>query len=246
MVPLIAIVGKSGSGKTVIMEKLIAEFKARGYRVGAVKHAHQMVELDAPGKDSWRYSQAGSDASVVSSPSRITIFKSLDREPSLEETALLLGDGYDLILAEGFKKSRVPKIEVFATSNAAEMVCAEAELAAVISDEALPLKIPRFGREQVKEIADFIEKELLARTPADMAVIVNGKPVFLKRFVKDIIASSILAMLSTLKSIGIIRTAQISIRTGNGTADCKSNKEAGAPEGTPLRKDRLPRPAGSQ
>jgi len=211
MVPLIAIVGKSGSGKTVIMEKLIAEFKAHGYRVGAIKHAHQTVELDAPGKDTWRYSQAGSDAAVVSSPSRITIFKSLDREPSLEETALLLGDGYDLILAEGFKKSRAPKIEVCAGS-VAEMVCAEAELAAVISDEACPLKIPRFGREQVKEIAGFIEKELLAKMPADMAVVVNGKPVFLKRFVKDIIASSILAMLSTLKSIGIIRTASIHIR----------------------------------
>ena len=217
MVPVIAIVGKSGSGKTVIMEKLIAEFKARGYRVGAIKHAHQTVELDAPGKDTWRYSQAGSDATVVSSPSRITIFKSLDREPTLEESALLLGEGYDLILAEGFKKSRVPKIEVCATGSAEEMVCTQAELAAVISGGELPLKIPHFGREQVKEIADFIEKELLARMPADMAVTVNGKPVFLKRFVKDIIASSVLAMLGTLKSVGIIRTAQISIRTDNRT-----------------------------
>jgi molybdopterin-guanine dinucleotide biosynthesis protein B len=245
MVPVIAIVGKSGSGKTVIMEKLIAEFKARGYRVGAIKHAHQTVELDAPGKDTWRYSQAGSDATVVSSPSRITIFKSLDREPTLEESALLLGEGYDLILAEGFKKSRVPKIEVCATGSAEEMVCTQAELAAVISGGELPLKIPRFGREQVKEIADFIEKELLAKMPADMAVTVNGKPVFLKRFVKDIIASSILAMLSTLKSVGLIRTAQVSIRT-NINAGPKTERDAGAPEGTPLRKDRLPRPAGSQ
>jgi molybdopterin-guanine dinucleotide biosynthesis protein B len=166
MVPLIAIVGKSGAGKTVIMEKLIAEFKARGYRVAAIKHAHQTVELDVEGKDTWRYSQAGSDATVVSSPARITIFKSLDHEPSLEETALLLGEGYDLILAEGFKKSRAPKIEVCATGGVAEMVCGEAELAAVISDAALPLKIPRFGREQVKEIASFIEKELLAKITA--------------------------------------------------------------------------------
>ena len=81
MVPVIAIVGKSGTGKTVIMEKLIKEFKARGYRVGAVKHAHQTVDLDAPGKDTWRFSQAGSDAVAVSSPSRITIFNNLDHEP---------------------------------------------------------------------------------------------------------------------------------------------------------------------
>ena len=117
MVPVIAIVGKSGSGKTVIMEKLIAEFKARGYRVGAIKHAHQTVELDIEGKDTWRYAQAGSDGTVVSSPMRVTIFKSLDHEPSLEETALLLGEGYDLILAEGFKKSRGHKIEVSAAAS---------------------------------------------------------------------------------------------------------------------------------
>lgn len=215
MVPVIAIVGKSGSGKTVLMEKLIAEFKTRGYRVGAIKHAHQAVELDAPGKDTWRYSQAGSDAAVVCSPSRVTIFRRPDREPSLEDTALLLGDGYDLILAEGFKKSRGPKIEVCPAASVADMACGEAELAAVICDAELPLKIPRFGREQVKEIAGFIEKELLARAPADMAVTVNGKPVFLKRFVKDIIASSILAMLGTLKSVGIVRNAQVSIRTDN-------------------------------
>ena len=56
MVPVIAIVGKSGAGKTVVMEKLIAEFKARGYRVATIKHAHQAVELDEPGKDTWRFS----------------------------------------------------------------------------------------------------------------------------------------------------------------------------------------------
>jgi len=177
MVPVIAIVGKSGSGKTVIMEKLIAEFKARGYRVATIKHAHQMVELDAPGKDTWRFSQAGSDAAVVSSPSRISIFKNLDREPSLEETALLLGEDYDIILAEGFKTTRAPRIEVCATGKAEDMVCVEAELAAVISDEALQMKIPRFGREQAKEIADFIEKEIIAAMPSGMSITVNGRKV---------------------------------------------------------------------
>ncbi|MFA5079990.1 MAG: molybdopterin-guanine dinucleotide biosynthesis protein B, partial [Dehalococcoidia bacterium] len=112
MVPVIAIVGKSGVGKTVIMEKLIAEFKTRGYRVAAVKHTHQTIDLDAPGKDTWRYSKAGSDAIAISSPTRVTIFNKLDHEPALEETVRLLGDGYDIILAEGFKDTRAPKIEV--------------------------------------------------------------------------------------------------------------------------------------
>jgi molybdopterin-guanine dinucleotide biosynthesis protein B len=212
MVPVIAIVGKSGAGKTVIMEKLIAEFKARGYRVATIKHAHQKVDLDEKGKDTWRFSQAGSDAAVVSSPSRITIFKNLEREPSLEETVMLLGEGYDIILAEGFKTTRAPKIEVCPTGKTEDMVCSESDLRAVISDGRLPVKIPLFGRGETGKIADFIEHEIMATMPADLSVAVNGRNVPLKRFVKDIMASSILAMLGTLKTVGIIKTASIHIR----------------------------------
>ena len=212
MVPVIAIVGKSGAGKTVIMEKLITEFKARGYRVGAVKHAHQTVELDAPGKDTWRFSQAGCDAVAVSSPSRITIFNNLDHEPLLEETVLLLGENYDIILAEGFKTARAPKIEVCPSGKPGDMICSESELRAVISDGRLSVKIPLFGRGDISKIADFIENDIMATMPDDMSVTVNGKNLPLKRFVKDIIASSILAMIGTLKTVGIIRTASIYIR----------------------------------
>jgi len=212
MVPIIAIVGKSGAGKTLIMEKLITEFKARGYCVGAVKHSHQAVELDAPGKDTWRFSQAGSDAVVVSSPSRITIFKNLNREPSLEQTVLLLGDSYDIILAEGFKTTRTPKIEVCPTDKTEDMVCSESDLRAVISDGRLSVKIPVFGRGEIVKVADFIEHEIMAAMPSDMSVMINGRNLPLKRFVKDIMASSILAMLGTLKTVGIIKTASIHIR----------------------------------
>jgi len=217
MTPVIAIVGKSGSGKTVIMEKLIREFKARGYRVGAVKHAHQTVDLDAPGKDTWRFSQAGSDAVAVSSPSRITIFNNLDHEPALEETVMLLGVNYDIVLAEGFKTARAPKIEVCSTGDPGDMVCSESDLRAVISDTKLPIKIPLFGREEISRIADYIENEIIATMPDDVSITVNGKNLPLKRFVKDIIASSILAMIGTLKTIGIIRTASIHIRKSTET-----------------------------
>ena len=217
MTPVIAIVGKSGSGKTVIMEKLIREFKARGYRVGAVKHAHQTVDLDAPGKDTWRFSQAGSDVVAVSSPSRITIFNNLDHEPVLEETVMLLGVNYDIVLAEGFKTARAPKIEVCPTGKPGDMVCSESDLRAVISDAKLPVKIPLLGRDEISRIADFIENEIIATLPDDVSILVNGKSLPLKRFVKDIIASSILAMIGTLKTVGIIRMASIHIRKSTET-----------------------------
>ncbi|MFA5066295.1 MAG: molybdopterin-guanine dinucleotide biosynthesis protein B [Dehalococcoidia bacterium] len=212
MVPIIAIVGKSGVGKTVIMEKLIAEFKSRGYRVGTVKHAHQTIDLDEPGKDTWRYSQAGSDAVAISSPLRVTVFNKLDHEPSLEETVRLLGDSYDIILAEGFKDTRAPKIEVCPTGKPEDLVCNGSDLCAVIAKVKRAGKKPVFGREEITRIADFIERDIIAAMPSDMSVAVNGKNVPLKRFVKDIMASSILAMLGTLKTVGIIKTASIRIR----------------------------------
>ncbi|MFQ6112165.1 MAG: molybdopterin-guanine dinucleotide biosynthesis protein B, partial [Nitrospinota bacterium] len=76
MVPIICIVGKSEAGKTTLMESLIAELKGRGYSVATVKHDVHGVDLDQPGKDSWRYAQAGSDAVVLSSPTTLALIKS--------------------------------------------------------------------------------------------------------------------------------------------------------------------------
>ena len=212
MLPVVAIVGNSGSGKTGVIEKLIMELRARGYRLAAVKHTGETVDLDVPGKDTWRFSQAGSLTTVICSPSKITVFKSIDHDPSLEETLMSIGEGCDLVLVEGFKKSKAPKIEVYRGTAGKEMVCRESDLSAVISDSKLPYKIPQFRPDDIKEIADFIEKEIIGKTPSDIEVVVNGKKIFMKPFVKNIIASSIIAMISSLKNVGIIRSVIISIR----------------------------------
>ncbi|MHB8085956.1 MAG: molybdopterin-guanine dinucleotide biosynthesis protein B [Dehalococcoidia bacterium] len=212
MLPVIAIVGNSGSGKTAVIEKLIVELKSRGYRLAAIKHAGETVDLDLPGKDTWRFSQAGSPTTVISSPSKITVFKNIDHDPSLEETLMSLDEAYDLVLAEGFKKSKVPKIEVYAGTDGKDMVCAESDLSAVITDSRLPHKVPQFRPDDVRSIADFIEKEIIGKAPPDIEVTVNGKRVFMKPFVKNIIGSSILAMIASLKTVGIIRSVIISIR----------------------------------
>ncbi|MGA2158748.1 MAG: molybdopterin-guanine dinucleotide biosynthesis protein B [Dehalococcoidia bacterium] len=212
MLPVIAIVGNSGSGKTAFIEKLIVELKARGHRLAAVKHAGETVDLDLPGKDTWRFSQAGSPTTIISSPSKITVFKSINHDPSLEETLTSLDENYDLVLAEGFKKSKVLKIEVYGGTDGKDMVCAESDLSAVITDSKLPYKIPKFRPGDIGGIADFIEKEIIGKAPSDIEVTVNGKKIFMKPFVKNIIASSILAMLGSLKTVGIIRSVIISIR----------------------------------
>ena len=174
-----------------MIEKLIAEFKARGYRVVAVKHSHQTVEMDAEGKDTWRFTRAGSDASVVCSPSKLTVFSNASEEPNIEEALMPLGDSYDIVIFEGFKRGRLPKIEVHRCDLGQDMVCAPEELIAVITDEALSLAMPAFKFNDTGGIADFIEKEIIAEAGAEISVFANGRKVPMKPFVKGIISNTI-------------------------------------------------------
>jgi molybdopterin-guanine dinucleotide biosynthesis protein MobB len=112
MPPVVSIVGKSKSGKTTLIEKLIRELKSRGYGVATIKHSPQESDFDEPGKDSWRHIQAGSDTTAVSSPDKVVMIKPIAQEATIDEVVNLLGEDYDIILAEGFKRGSTPKIEV--------------------------------------------------------------------------------------------------------------------------------------
>ena len=158
--PVFAIVGKSSSGKTVLMEQLIAEFKRRGYKVAALKHAAGGMEMDQPGKDSWRLARAGSDAVFVSSPDKLAFIKKVEHDLDIEEILPIVGAEFDLILAEGFRKGKIPKIEVHRKELGEDLLCSPGELSAVVSDEPLNLALPQFSRGDVARIADFIEDEL--------------------------------------------------------------------------------------
>jgi molybdopterin molybdotransferase len=165
--PFVSIVGKSESGKTILMEKLIAEFKKRGYKVAALKHAHHHVEIDQAGKDSWKFAQAGSDAVCVSSPDKFILTKNMNRELSVEEIAAIIGPEFDLVLAEGFKRSRLPKIEVHRKRLGDDLLCSSEELSAIITDGSRDTLIadvhntPVFRWGDTVEIADFIEDRFL-------------------------------------------------------------------------------------
>ena len=163
MLPIVSIVGKSQSGKTVLMEQLIAEFKRRGYKVAALKHSPGGMEIDRPGKDSWRFTQAGSDAVLVSSPDRLAFIKRLDHELGLEEILPVIGDEFDLILVEGFRKSKIPKIEVHKKELGDDLLCSLGELSAVVTDGSLDTDIPLLRWGDSVAIADFIERDFVLK-----------------------------------------------------------------------------------
>jgi molybdopterin-guanine dinucleotide biosynthesis protein B len=111
-VPIVSMVGKSNSGKTTFLEKLLPELARRGYRVGVVKHDVHGFEIDQPGKDTWRLRQVGAGRVVISSPQRFALIGQVEQELTLDElTGRYLGD-VDLVISEGYKRGDKPKIEV--------------------------------------------------------------------------------------------------------------------------------------
>lgn len=160
-VPIVSIVGKSRSGKTLLMEQLIAEFKRRGYRVAALKHSRGGMEMDYPGKDSWRFTEAGSDAVFVSSPGKLAFIKSVEHEPDIEEILRIVGPDFDIVLAEGFKKSRLPKIEVHSGESGDKPACSPDELLAVVSNTPLDVGVARLSVGDTGAVVDLIEQSLV-------------------------------------------------------------------------------------
>jgi molybdopterin molybdotransferase len=159
--PIVSIVGKSQSGKTVLMEQLIAEFKKRGYKVAALKHSRGGMEIDRPGKDSWRFAQAGSDAVYVSSPDKLAFIKNVDHDLNIEEIMPIVGPEFDLVLAEGFRKNKIPKIEVHRKELGDDLLCSPEELSAIVTDAPLNTDITQLPWGDTAVVADFIEKNFL-------------------------------------------------------------------------------------
>jgi molybdopterin-guanine dinucleotide biosynthesis protein B len=121
--PVVSIVGKKKSGKTTLVEALVAELVRRGLRIGTIKHGHHF-DLDTPGTDSWRHRSAGSARTVLAGPDGFAVVGSwpggVPAGP-LELAARHLGD-LDLVVVEGFKAEPVPKIEIFRRAAHADPV----------------------------------------------------------------------------------------------------------------------------
>ena len=162
MVPVISVVGKSNSGKTTYLEKLIAELKRRSYKVAIVKHDVHGFEMDKPGKDTWRHSQAGADIVCISSPAKMAMIKKVEQEMTLDQVIEYL-DGVDLILTEGYKRESKPKIEVYRREACEQPLCDKQELMALVSDVRLYEDVPHFGLDDAAGLVDYLENTVLKR-----------------------------------------------------------------------------------
>ena len=162
MVPVVSVVGKSDSGKTTLIEKLIPILKHRGYRVATVKHDVHGFEMDREGKDTYRHFHSGADAVLISSPKKMALIKRDERQPGLDELVEHFYQDMDIVITEGFKRLGKPKIEVFRSEIHAEPLCTAADnRIALASDTPIEVDCPRFDINDVEAIADFIEERFL-------------------------------------------------------------------------------------
>jgi len=157
-IPVLTIIAKSGSGKTTLMEKLIAALKQRGYKLATVKHhSHPGFEIDKPGKDSWRFAQAGSDQVIIAAPDKIAGYRLLERELTLDEILETIF-GVDLILVEGYKRAGKPALEIVRAELGTDLIGDGEQLVAVATNKPLDVDVPQFDLDDIAGIAAFIEQ----------------------------------------------------------------------------------------
>jgi molybdopterin-guanine dinucleotide biosynthesis adapter protein len=150
--------GWSGSGKTTLIERLIPLVVARGLRVSLIKHAHHTFDVDQPGKDSYRHRHAGCSEVLVSSSRRWALVHELRgaAEPGFPELIERISP-CDLLLVEGFKREKLPKLEVYRAAIGEPLIHPhDPDVVAIASDERLDTKLPQFDLNDVSAITAFI------------------------------------------------------------------------------------------
>lgn len=159
---LLGFAAYSGTGKTTLLEQLIPLFKARGLKIGVIKHSHHNFEIDYPRKDSYRLRVAGATPTMLVSSHRRVIISELNgsHEPNLfDELGYFPTEGLDLILVEGFRHAAIAKIELHRAILGKPLLCTnDPNIIAIASDTPIdtPNGLPKLDLNQVNSIVDFI------------------------------------------------------------------------------------------
>ena len=157
MVPVVSFVGNSGVGKTTFLEKLVPELKSRGYRVAAIKHDVHSFEIDYPGKDSWRLTEAGADIVVLSSRDKLAMIERPTAERALAELVAMVDDRMDIVVTEGYRGAAALKIEVSRAAHSHVLTSRLDDLIAIVTDHPFEYPVRQFGLDDAAGVADFIE-----------------------------------------------------------------------------------------
>ncbi|MGH7227746.1 MAG: molybdopterin-guanine dinucleotide biosynthesis protein B [Nitrospiraceae bacterium] len=155
-IPILCFVGRSNSGKTTLIERLIPELVQAGYRVATIKHAGHGFDLDTEGKDSWRHKRAGASTVMVLSKGSLAMFSDVPDQIKVEELRdRFLDEHIDLILAEGWKSEGYPKI-VVVRDQLGEVPVSQEGLLAVVSNAPMDLSVPVLDPDDIASLASLV------------------------------------------------------------------------------------------
>ncbi|MBM3941581.1 MAG: molybdopterin-guanine dinucleotide biosynthesis protein B [SAR202 cluster bacterium] len=199
MPPVIAVVGFSDSGKTRVATALVKNLSAQGYRVGAVKHCHAGHDMDRPGSDTHRLYSAGAQVVVASSPGKLSRVEQVQGDASLEAITAALGDGLDIVIAEGFKGSSVPKVLVSGEGGPPEV----SNVIAVVSHRPASSNTPAYNFSQLDDLAQQIWSQFLSKGDSSPAVSlqVNGVPVPLRAYPASVLQGMLQGFIASLHGV---------------------------------------------
>jgi molybdopterin-guanine dinucleotide biosynthesis adapter protein len=152
---VVGFAGYSGSGKTMLVERLIPALRLLGLRVSVVKHAHHKFDIDHPGKDTWRHREAGAFEVAVASDRRFALMREFERPAQLSVHHLIaeLYEGVDWVLVEGFKESNLLKIEVWRAETGKPVLYPQDDFVVAVATDA-PSALPESTQRPVLDLND--------------------------------------------------------------------------------------------
>lgn len=157
-IPVIGFAAYSGTGKTTLMEKVISEISAKGYKVAAVKHDAHGLTFDHEGKDSERFARAGAAYSIVSSKENAAVFIAKPLEP---EEAYAYAKDADIIIVEGYKNAGFSQIGLCRAATGKGFTADLSRFEAIVTDVPQgDVPIPVFTFDEYEKIADFIMENM--------------------------------------------------------------------------------------
>jgi molybdopterin-guanine dinucleotide biosynthesis protein B len=162
MPPVLALIGKPNCGKTTLIEKLVPALAEKGVRIGTIKHHHGKIQMDTPGKDTWRHKQAGAQVVLLSSPVGIGLVQDTAGDIPVEDLVSRYFQEVDLVIAEGYKWSTLPKIEIFRSTVYDEPMQEPGKtLVAMVSDVEIRQDLPWFKYDDIGSLVEFILEKII-------------------------------------------------------------------------------------
>ncbi|MBW2551688.1 MAG: molybdopterin-guanine dinucleotide biosynthesis protein B [Deltaproteobacteria bacterium] len=156
MPPIVSVVARSNTGKTTVLEGLLPALKRAGLRVAVVKHHHHTSSFDTPGKDTFRFAEAGADLVVGVSPVQVATFSREAGSDDLDSVIARHCAGYDLVITEGYKRGDYAKIEVHRAERSTDLLCDFGEMLALVTDTDWDTDVPQFSLDDTEGLAAFL------------------------------------------------------------------------------------------